>query len=89
MRGEPRLDASALPDQLRAVHARVQGRGQGVPRLGRRGRVQHQPRVHDPHVPRDVRGLQGDVQGRPGRLHDRIAFMMNADGEWFLERLAP
>lgn len=28
-------------------------------------------------------------QGRPGRLHDRIAFMMNADGEWFLERLAP
>ncbi len=28
-------------------------------------------------------------QGRSGRLHDRIAFRMNADGEWYLERLAP
>ena len=28
-------------------------------------------------------------QGRPGRLHDRILYRCDADGEWFLERLAP
>lgn len=28
-------------------------------------------------------------QGRPGRLHDRLSYRVNADGEWFMERLAP
>lgn len=28
-------------------------------------------------------------QGRPGRLHDRIVYRCGADGEWFMERLAP
>lgn len=28
-------------------------------------------------------------QGRPGRLHDRLSYRVNADSEWFMERLAP
>ncbi len=28
-------------------------------------------------------------QGRPGRLHDRILYSLNQQGEWKLERLAP
>ncbi|NNE55893.1 MAG: pyridoxamine 5'-phosphate oxidase [Flavobacteriales bacterium] len=28
-------------------------------------------------------------QGRASRLHDRIAYLMNADGEWFTQRLNP
>jgi len=28
-------------------------------------------------------------QGRPGRLHDRIAYVRNADGSWTRTRLAP
>jgi len=28
-------------------------------------------------------------QGRPGRLHDRIQYTMNANGDWKIERLAP
>lgn len=28
-------------------------------------------------------------QGRPGRLHDRISYRVDADGIWFQERLAP
>lgn len=28
-------------------------------------------------------------QGRPGRLHDRLCYRVTADGEWYLERLAP
>lgn len=28
-------------------------------------------------------------QGRPGRLHDRIAFTRESNGEWKIERLAP
>lgn len=28
-------------------------------------------------------------QGRPGRLHDRLSYRVTADGEWYLERLAP
>lgn len=28
-------------------------------------------------------------QGRPGRLHDRLVYRCDADGTWFLERLAP
>lgn len=28
-------------------------------------------------------------QGRPGRLHDRLVYRCDADGLWFLERLAP
>lgn len=28
-------------------------------------------------------------QGRPSRLHDRLRFRRDADGEWILERLAP
>lgn len=28
-------------------------------------------------------------QGRPGRLHDRIQYTMNEDGNWKIERLAP
>lgn len=28
-------------------------------------------------------------QGRPGRLHDRLTYCVDADGAWFLERLAP
>lgn len=28
-------------------------------------------------------------QGRPGRLHDRLAYRCDADCEWYIERLAP
>lgn len=28
-------------------------------------------------------------QGRPSRLHDRLAYQQNADGEWVIERLSP
>lgn len=28
-------------------------------------------------------------QGRPNRLHDRIKYTLNPDGDWFIERLAP
>jgi pyridoxamine 5'-phosphate oxidase len=28
-------------------------------------------------------------QGRPSRLHDRLAFRRDADGNWIMERLAP
>ena len=28
-------------------------------------------------------------QGRPGRLHDRIQYVLNSDGIWKIERLAP
>lgn len=28
-------------------------------------------------------------QGRPGRLHDRIQYTLNEEGEWKIERLAP
>lgn len=28
-------------------------------------------------------------QGRPSRLHDRLAYRLNADGEWTIERLSP
>jgi pyridoxamine 5'-phosphate oxidase len=28
-------------------------------------------------------------QGRPGRLHDRLQYTMQADGSWKIERLAP
>ena len=28
-------------------------------------------------------------QGRPGRLHDRIQYTLNEDGNWKIERLAP
>ena len=28
-------------------------------------------------------------QGRPGRLHDRILYSMQPDGEWKIERLSP
>ena len=28
-------------------------------------------------------------QGRPGRLHDRIQYTLNENGDWKLERLAP
>ena len=28
-------------------------------------------------------------QGRPSRLHDRIAYRLQADGQWLKERLAP
>lgn len=28
-------------------------------------------------------------QGRPSRLHDRLAYQQNTDGEWTIERLSP
>ena len=28
-------------------------------------------------------------QGRPGRLHDRLQYSLNEDGQWKIERLAP
>ncbi|WP_306643919.1 pyridoxamine 5'-phosphate oxidase [Sanyastnella coralliicola] len=28
-------------------------------------------------------------QGRPGRLHDRLSYRVDADGAWYQERLAP
>lgn len=28
-------------------------------------------------------------QGRPSRLHDRLAYQQNTDGEWIIERLSP
>ena len=28
-------------------------------------------------------------QGRPSRLHDRLKYKKNADGDWFIERLSP
>lgn len=28
-------------------------------------------------------------QGRPGRLHDRLSYRVDADVEWYIERLAP
>lgn len=28
-------------------------------------------------------------QGRPSRLHDRLAYQQNKDGEWVIERLSP
>lgn len=28
-------------------------------------------------------------QGRPSRLHDRLAYQQNQDGEWIIERLSP
>lgn len=28
-------------------------------------------------------------QGRPGRLHDRLSYRVDADAEWYIERLAP
>ena len=28
-------------------------------------------------------------QGRPSRLHDRLAYRLNTDGEWTIERLSP
>jgi pyridoxamine 5'-phosphate oxidase len=28
-------------------------------------------------------------QGRPSRLHDRLLYRLQADGSWFIERLAP
>ena len=63
-----RVDAAHLPDELRAVHAGVQGHERRLPGLGRQRRVQREPRVHDPHVPGDVRGVQVDVQGPAARL---------------------
>ncbi|MFM1932625.1 MAG: pyridoxamine 5-phosphate oxidase [Bacteroidota bacterium] len=28
-------------------------------------------------------------QGRPGRLHDRLSYRVDADAQWYIERLAP
>jgi len=28
-------------------------------------------------------------QGRTGRLHDRLSYRVDADVEWYIERLAP